>query len=506
MAGILEAFWIIAAGEIIIVRNRCNRENVGLNHCRFDKPKGQRFSGSIYFLPLSNEQPGFDFIMIRIALVSPKGPLYRHDGGIFTKSLRAAPITLTTLAALIPKEIEATVRLIDEGIEEIPEDVDADLVGMTVITGTAPRSYELSARFRADGKTVVLGGPHVTLIPDEARLHADAIVVGYAEASWPQLLRDYAAGALRPRYDMAADFSLDKPEHLPFPRRDLLKKKRYRTTFTFEATRGCCHDCEFCVVPTAWGRVPYLKPVSHVIDDIRQSGARRCIFYDLNLIANRTYAKELFTALIPLKVQWFGLATTLLDDTMAELMARSGCHGLLIGFESLRPDVLANVGKRFNRPEKYTELVKRLHALGILINGTFVFGNDADTVESFAAVKDFVLTNGIDLPRFSILTPFPNTPLFKRLEREGRITTRDWQLYDGQHVVFEPKLMSASTLLTAHEALWRDVYSFPGILQRTRHVLADWGRKLLVTLYSNLGYRHYAYNLHRFYNCAGGVA
>lgn len=438
---------------------------------------------------------------MKIALISPKGPLYRHDGGIFRKSLRAAPITLTTLAALVPEELGAELLVIDEGIETVPLDLDADLVAMTVITGCAPRAYELAAHYRQTGKTVVLGGPHITLVPDDAAPQADAIVTGYAEETWPQLLRDFAAGRLAARYDMAPDFSLRAPQNLVTPRRDLLKKGAYSTVNTFEATRGCAHRCEFCVVPSAWGRRPFSKPVSHVVDEIRQSGARRLIFYDLNLIANRRYARELFEALIPLNVKWFGLATTLLDESMIELMARSGCRGLLIGFESVSEEALTGIGKSFNRPHQYHELVRQLHARAILINGTFVFGNDSDSLDSFDAVRDFVMTAGIDLPRFSMLTPFPGTPLFARLEAEGRITTRDWSLYDGQHVVFEPALMSAAELTQAHEALWREVYSLGGMARRLLRRV----RGLPLSVAANFGYRHYAHNLSQFYTCVGGV-
>jgi hypothetical protein len=178
----------------------------------------------------------------RIALISPKGPLYRHRKGIFKKSLRYQPLTLTTLAALVPDDFPAELTLIDEGIQDVPDDLEADLVGITVITGTAKRSYELAARFRARGITVVLGGPHVTLIPDDAQPHADAIVVGYAEDTWPQLLRDFAAGKLKPTYHQAPDLSL---AGRPFPRRDLLPSKHFITSDVFEATRACIHNCDF---------------------------------------------------------------------------------------------------------------------------------------------------------------------------------------------------------------------------------------------------------------------
>ena len=210
----------------------------------------------------------------RVVLLSPRGPLYRHRTGIWKKSLRYAPLTLTTLAALVPEELGAEVAIVDEGIADIDLDVEADLVGISAITGTAPRSYELAAHFRRRGIPVVLGGVHPTLVPDEAARHADAVVVGYAEQTWPRLLRDFVAGRLQARYTQEKDLDL---ANLPFPRRDLLPTARFATMHTIEATRGCIHQCEFCVVPAAWGR-PLQKPVADVVADIRQMGARRLIF------------------------------------------------------------------------------------------------------------------------------------------------------------------------------------------------------------------------------------
>ena len=443
--------------------------------------------------------------MTKLALLSPKGPLYRHKGGIFKKTLRAAPLTLTTLAALIPEDLNIEAKLYDEGVEELPESLDAELIAMTVITGSSIRAYELSKKYRSEGKTVILGGPHVTLVPEEAKDHADAIVLGYAEESWPQLLRDFMSEQLKSVYRMSDDFSLQKDSNLVFPKRELLKKRSYSTINTFEATRGCVHKCDFCVVPSAWGRNPYQKKIEHVIDDIRQSKAKRLIFYDLNLIANRAYARELFEALIPLKIQWFGLATMLIDENLSELMARSGCRGLLIGFESLSENVLSTSQKKFNKPAQYIQLVKRLQSQGILINGTFVFGNDADTKESFAQVKDFVLDAGIELPRFSILTPFPGTPLFKNLEKSGRILTKDWSLYDGQHVVFEPLKMERQELIEGHEKIWKEVYSYSSIFKRNKRQMISRLRSIPLILGANIGYRFFANNLSKFYNCNGGL-
>jgi len=433
---------------------------------------------------------------LRVALISPKGPLYRHRGGIFRKSLRYQPLTLTTLAALVPPELDVELTLIDEGIEEVPGQLEADLVGLTVITGTAPRAYELADAFRSRGTTVVLGGPHVTLIPEDAQPHADAIVVGYAEDTWPRLLRDFAAGRLGQRYDQGPDLSL---ANRPRPRRELLPRRRYLTNNVFEATRGCVHNCDFCVVPSAWGRKPYQKPVEDVVEDIRQHGARKLIFVDLNLIADRDYAVRLFTALVPLRVQWYGLATVLLaeDSELLELAARSGCRGLLMGLESISPENLRASRKGFNSPEQYAQLVERLHEHGIALQGCFVFGLDGDDPDVFLKTARFAVEAKVDLPRFAIVTPFPNTGLYKRLEAEGRVLTRNWELYDGQHVVFRPRHMSVSELQEGTELAWKHAYSLGSIARRLRHSPAPWP----VRLATNFGYRFYAHYLSRFYNC-----
>jgi radical SAM superfamily enzyme YgiQ (UPF0313 family) len=433
---------------------------------------------------------------LRIALVSPKGPLYRHRGGIWKKSLRYQPLTLTTLAAYIPSELNADVQLIDEGIADVPLDLEADLVGLTVITGTARRAYELADHFRARGIIVVLGGPHVTLIPDDAAPHADAVVVGYAEDTWPELLRDFVNGTLRPRYNQSPMLDLSDR---PFARREMLPNNRYLTKDVFEATRGCVHGCEFCVVPTAWGRKPFQKPVEQVVADIREQRARKLIFVDLNLIADRTYALKLFAALVPLRLQWYGLATVLLadDDELLEMAQRSGCRGLLMGLESISAQNLRQSRKGFNSPDKFVRVVERLHAHGIALQGCFVFGLDHDEPDVFLKTAEFTVEAGIDLPRFAIVTPFPNTPLYKRLESEGRILTRNWELYDGQHVVFQPAKMSVDELQWGIEAAWKHAYSFRSIARRIRRSPAPWP----VRLGTNLGYRFYAHHLSQFYNC-----
>jgi radical SAM superfamily enzyme YgiQ (UPF0313 family) len=433
---------------------------------------------------------------MKIVLLSPKGPLYRHRGGIFKRSLRYAPLTLTTLAALVPDDLNADLELYDEGIEDIDLQIQADLIGMTVISGSAPHAYELAGHFRNRGIPVVLGGPHVTLLPDEADQHADAIIIGYAEQTWPQLLRDFSQGQLKARYYQNSDFSL---ANQPYPRRDLIKRFSYSTIHTFEATRGCIHNCDFCVVPPAWGNKPYRKPVEEVVDDIRQMRSKRLIFLDLNLISDPEYAKVLFEALIPLNISWFGLSTILLayDQELLSLVAKSGCRGLLIGFESLSRENLRSTRKGFNDPDRYLEVMGIFHQYKIAIMGCFVFGMDRDTRNIFMKTAQFVVDAKIDLPRFAIVTPFPGTHLFNRLEGEGRILTKDWSLYDSQHVVFEPANMTPEELYQGTAMTWKMTYRLSNIWRR----LSGTNRQPLISLLANFGYRFYANNLEKFYAC-----
>ncbi|MFZ6028568.1 MAG: B12-binding domain-containing radical SAM protein [Chloroflexota bacterium] len=434
---------------------------------------------------------------MKIVLISPKGPLYRHRGGIFKKSLRYAPLTLTTLAALIPPELHAEVEILDEGITEIfPERVPADLIGITVITGTAVRAYQLAEIFRRRGIPVVLGGPHVTLVPDEAQCHADSVVVGYAEDTWPELLRDFAAGQMKLRYSMSPDLSL---AGRPFPRRELVGRHGYITTHVFEANRSCIHVCDFCVAPSAWSSRPFYKPVEDVIADIRQHYSRRILFIDLNLINDTDYAARLFEALIPLKVDWFGLVTTLLnrDKPLLALAARSGCSGLLMGFESISKENQKVMRKGFNTPAEYRAIVDALHRHKITLMACFTFGLDHDTPDVFMHTARFAVAAGIDLPRYAIVTPFPGTALYKRLESEGRILTHNWELYDAQHVVFQPKRMTVTQLYTGHEQAWQYTYSLPSMARRFL------GSRIQVPVWwvTNIGYRFYAHHLKDFYNC-----
>ena len=311
------------------------------------------------------------------------------------------------------------------------------------------------------------------------------------------ITRDFSHGgkeALKRRYDQSPNLKL---ENLPFPRRDLLPGKRYLTTNVFEATRGCIHNCDFCVVPAAWGRKPLQKPPEDVVADIRQHGARKALFLDLNLISDRDYAMRLFSALVPLNIKWYGLSTVLLgdDDELLALAARSGCRGLLMGLESISPAALRQSRKGFNTPDRFKELVRKLHSYKIALQGCFVFGLDDDTPDIFQRTADFAVEARIDLPRFAVVTPFPNTGLYNRLQAEGRILTKNWELYDGQHVVFQPKQMTIAQLQNGIETAWKKAYRFTSIARR---ISANFST---LALTANLGYRFYAHHLRQFYTC-----
>jgi len=425
---------------------------------------------------------------LKILLVSPQDRTYRHGGSAFKRSLNYYALTLPTLAALVPPHLGASVRIVDEGVEPLAGLEDADLVAITAVTASAPRAYQVAAQARALGKTVVLGGPHPTLLPDEAQAHADAVVTGFAERSWPRLLEDFRHGRLRPRYGQA-----DDPVELatlPPPRRDLLRLDRYLPVPVVLASRGCPNACSFCAIPVLWGRAFHHRPVTSVIAELEALQAKTVLFLDPALAEDRPYARALLEAMIPLGLRWAGLTTIrlALDEALLDLAQRSGCLGLLVGFESLSAEGLASVGKPFNRASQYLGAVRAMHDRHIRVLGTFVFGLDGDGEDVFRRTADFVDEARLDLVRYSVFTPFPGTPAFEALEHEGRILTRDWSRYDTETVVFRPRGSSPERLTEGLREAWARTYGLRSIARRARLLEPD----AVFTLAANLGFRFYA--------------
>lgn len=430
---------------------------------------------------------------MKLALLAPAGAMHRYNGS-FGRSLHYAPLTLTTLAALTPPELCSDIQIYDETAGTIPKDLDADLIAITAITGTAMRAYQWADYFRSKGKTVVMGGVHPTLLPDEAKLHADSVMTGFAEDSWPEMLTDFINGSLKPFYRQSPEFTLGGR---PAPRRDLLNAKRYITLNSIEVIRGCTLPCTFCAYPAAFGRQIYTKEIPDAIKEMEAMPGREILFPDVNLIANREYAKDLFREMIPLNKIWFGLATSDVadDPVLFDLIVRSGCKGLLIGFESVTQDSQKYVGKGVNRVSSYDGLVQKLHAHGIAINGCFAFGGDEEDASVFERTVEEIVRLKIELPRYSILTPFPGTKFYAELESQGRIFERDWAMYDVEHCVFTPKRMTPQTLETGIEWAWRETYSFVNIAKR----LSTPGIMHGVAIPTNLfGYKNYAGKFKKF--------
>lgn len=428
---------------------------------------------------------------MRIQLLLPAGNIHRNTTGIFRRSLRYAPLTLTTLAALTPDDLNAQITIQDEGVGPLDLDFEADVVGISAITGTSQRAYDIADRLRARGQCVVLGGVHPTLLPEEATEHADAVVCGYAEESWPRLLRDFSEGNLKPRYAFPTGKELSR---IPPARRDMLDRKKYATINSIEATRGCPHKCEFCVVPTAWSGIYARRPVEEVIAELETFEGKHALFIDLSPVEDVRYAKSLYRAMVPLGLRWVGLATTRLaeDKELLRLAAESGCRGVLIGFESISQSTLNSTSKGFHCAHDYAEYVRRLHDHGIGIQGCFVYGFDNEDASVFEKTVEFVDRVKIDLPRYAVATPFPGTPLFRRLEAEGRLLHKQWSLYDVEHVVFEPKRMSPERLQEGLHWSWEQSYSWGSLARRITG--APWGI-LPLWLSTNLGYRYFARNL-----------
>lgn len=427
---------------------------------------------------------------MKILLIHPQNYLQRRETGIYSRSLRYAPLTMPTLKSLIPPELNAEVRIVDEMVETLDFNIPADLVGVTAITGTATRAYEIADRFRARGVTVVLGGVHPTLRTEESLLHADSIVCGYAERTWPQLLHDFAEGRLKRIYEDHEPFT---PSLIQSPDRSSIHRRDYIGWCTVEMSRGCSNKCDFCISHRFHPNY-ICRPTEDVLQEIKSLRSKVIFFLDPNLIGDKAHAKVFFSELAKLKKWWFGCASLdIVDDPeLLDLIAKSGCRGLLMGFESVRQEALESSKKTRNIGKTYADVVKILHKYGIMVQACFVFGFDTDDPSVFEEAATYIVNAKFDLPQISIYTPFPGTPVYDKLEQEGRIITKNWSLYNGQNVVFKPLNMTVEQLEQGTDLVRKRVYSWSALAKRL-FVKPLWVKPLVLLSY--MEFRLYQYRI-----------
>lgn len=428
---------------------------------------------------------------LKFLLINPTADEWRINPGEKprkkTRIFRYSMLSSLYVAAAMPSCVETTI--VDEEVEPIDFDTDADLVGISFMTFNAPRAYEIADKFRHEkGKKVIVGGFHPSFLPEEALRHADAVCIGEAENNVPRMIEDFLGGRLQSVYKSGfVDLN-----GLPIPPRNLIRKNSYSIVDTVQASRGCPHRCTFCSITSFFDHTFRSRPVDEVIEEIRPLG-KYLLFMDDNITTDADYAKELFTKMIPLGKRWFSQCSTRIayDEQLLDLAGRSGCSGLFIGFESLSQDSLKGWNKSFNRSKDYEQAVRRIHARGIGICGAIVFGNDHDTTEIFPRTLEFLLKANIDGLQATILTPFPGTPLFQDMDNEGRITDKNWGHYDFRHVVFEPRRMSPGELIQGHDWVLSNFYSRRSVARRLRNELRYLSLLTILraTIPLNLSYR-----------------
>jgi radical SAM superfamily enzyme YgiQ (UPF0313 family) len=414
---------------------------------------------------------------MKIKLIAPRD---QYEDSI-SSSFKLQRVNLPLLAALTPPS--HTMTIIDESFA--PDDInqDVDLVGITVMTDIALRAYKIADTYRQKAVKVVMGGIHPTVLPDEALEHADAVVVGEAEGVWPRLVSDAASGQMQRLYRAGQMTDL---KGLPKPRRDLLPRITYEgytpIPIGVETSRGCPYDCEFCSIGQTMGRQYRVRPVQEVIAEIESIDSPHLFFVDDALGLNRNLTKQLFTEMIPLRRRWLGQGTVSLaeDLELLRLMRRSGCLGLLIGFESVQKGTQNEVKKIKNLRIDFYEAMRRFHGEGLGILGAFVFGFDHENKDVFEQTLEFIMRGRLECIELRILTPFPGTPLYERLLSEGRLFVRDWWLrgYPPDTLLFQPKGMTADELISGYARLTRQTYSFGGMIKRFLGV-SPWKRTLL---------------------------
>lgn len=413
---------------------------------------------------------------MKLLLISPNNPynIFRVPqmfkvAGFLSKwmhvNARAAfpGLNLAILAAITPDDVD--VQIIDESVEAIDFDTQADLVGITAMTNMAPVAYKIADEFRRRKRKVVLGGVHVTVCPDEAQDHADAVVVGEAEPVWNEVIADFRAGQLKPRYRANQLFDM---RGYGVPRRDLLKSNYYLFPSTLETGRGCPFDCDFCSVSRTAGRSYRFRPVEEVLADVDSLRNRWIFFVDDIINGHRQHALQLFRALRGKNIRWAGQATVMIakDEELLQAAVDGGCRALFIGFETFSSPTLKKLGKPDNWKQRFFEACENLHKKNVVIWGGFVFGLDTDTIESLAETVKLAAEAKLEFAQFSRLTPLPGTAQWKQFQAEGRMLSSDWSQFNFQHVVYRPKQLSVDELNASVRDAWRAFYGRKHLLDR----------------------------------------
>jgi radical SAM superfamily enzyme YgiQ (UPF0313 family) len=399
--------------------------------------------------------------MILPALTEATSPLFRP-----VKYSLFPPLGLATLAGYLGDDDE--VRILDEHVERIDAlvaDDQPDLVVIQAYITSARRCYELADRYRERGVFVALGGLHVTSLPDEAAAHADAIFLGPGEDTWPRFLDDFRRGEPAKRY-----VSTERTLHgLPPIRRDLIKRKRYLVPNSIVVSRGCPHHCDFCYKDAFFegGKSFYTQLVDDALAEIDRLPGRHLYFLDDHLFGNRRFAEALFSGMAGMGRIWQAASTVdaILAPGLLERAAAAGLRSTFVGFETINSANLTEQRKRQNVGRSYEAVTRRLHEAGVMVNASFVFGMDGDGPDVFERTVAWAVGVGLETATFHIMTPYPGTALFRRMEAAGRIAHRDWDLYDTRHVVYRPHGLSAEQLEAGYWKAYRDFYRWRSIWQ-----------------------------------------
>jgi radical SAM superfamily enzyme YgiQ (UPF0313 family) len=401
---------------------------------------------------------------MRITLIYPS--VGRKENTPYVRAWQMQPLSMALLAGLTPPDVE--VRFYDDRMEDIPFDDPTDLVAISVETFTALRAYKIARGFRARGVPVVMGGYHVTLLPDEAASEADAIIVGDAEPIWAQLLEDARKRSMKAVYDGRGRRTLAGIRL----RRQVFDGKPYQDITLVEFARGCNFKCDFCSITAFHEANQNHRPARDVVAEMDATGSRRFFIVDDNIVSKPEKVRELCRELIPLGVNWVGQASIHIaqDDELLALMVKSGCRGVLIGMESLDPSNLRDMGKSWNLAAgSYTESLRRFRNHGLAVYGTFVFGYDNDDASVIERSVAFAREQQLFLAAFNHLIPFPGTPLYHRLEREGRLLKPRWWLAPDSRigeVTFRPKRLEAAELEELCLKARRQFYGWSSIAER----------------------------------------